>query len=285
MKQRCIFPKVLNLCLVCILAFIACGVCRAQKQEKPMTIPDFLNTMKKNAATRLLELSGGGTSTVKTYSFPKGTAELTIIRGGPIEKAAILHLKLKGIKPEGFAEEADGEVIQMEIFPANPFCPMGHFNTQWQSTNETRYHTNLDLFPALDGREDLDAVRTAMDAVAERFGKDKDGLRTGLDVHYNMEHWDTPLASKTGFKLKALTEADRDLFTDAYQTFFDAFIALIRKREHTPFGKKEEALKLKRNSKWLEYITLKDPSFKMAQAIGVPPEVLVSFSYPPAAVF
>jgi len=285
MKQHSVCWNVVYLCLVCSLVFTACSVCRAQDKENPVTIPDFLNTMKKNAAETFLALSDGGTSTVKTYSFPKGTAELTVIRGGAVEKATILQLNLKGIKPKGFAAAADGVVIQMEIFPANPHCPMGHFNTEWQSADVTQYHTNLDLFPALESREDLDAVRKAMDAVAERHGRDKDALRTGLDVHYNMDHFDSPLASKTGFKLKALTEKDRDLFTDAYQTFFDSYIDIIKKRQDTDFGEKEEAFKLKRNARWFEYITLKDGAFKMAQAIGIPPEVLVGFSYPPAAVF
>jgi len=285
MKQNGCFWKALNLCLAVSMIFIACSVCCAQDKEKPVTIPDFLNTMKKNAAATFLALSGGGTSTVKTYSFPKGTAELTIIRGGAVEKATILHLRLTGLKPKGFAEAADGEVIQMEIFPKNPHCPMGHFNTQWQKTDETLYITNLDLFPALESREDLAAVRKAMDAVAERHGRDKDALRTGLDVHYNMDHFDSPLASKTGFKLKTLTQGDRDLFTDAYQTFFDAYADIIIKRKDTPVTDREERLKLIRNARWLEYITLKDASFKLAQAIGMPPKVLIGFSYPPAAVF
>jgi coproporphyrinogen III oxidase len=241
--------------------------------------------MKKKAPATFLEVSGGGKSTVKTYSFPKGTAELTIIRGGAIEKATILYLQLKGIKPQGFASTADGIVFQMEIFPKNPFCPMGHFNTQWQCTDETEYHTNLDLFPALTDREDLDAVRKTMDAVADRFGKDKDGLREGLDVHYNMEHWHSPLAAKVGFKLKALTEKDLDLFITSYQTFFDAYVDLLRKTKEAPFTVKEETLKLKRNAKWLEYITLKDRSFKLSQTLGIPPEALIGFSFPPAAVF
>jgi coproporphyrinogen III oxidase len=285
MKPEAIVRKALNLSLVCTLVVMMGSVCSAQEKEKPMSIPAFINMMKKKAPETFLEVSRGGTSTVKTYSFPKGTAELTIIRGGAIEKASILYLQLKGIKPQGFDSKADGIVFQMEIFPKNPFCPMGHFNTQWQRTDETEYHTNLDLFPALADREDLDAVRKTMDAVAARFGKDKNGLREGLDVHYNMDHWHSPLAAKAGFKLKALTEKDRDLFITSYQTFFDVYVDLLRKTNEAPFTVKEETLKLKRNAKWLEYITLKDRSFKLSQTLGIPPEALVGFSFPPVAVF
>jgi hypothetical protein len=73
---------------------------------------------------------------------------------------------------------------------------MGHFNTEWLYTDETQYHANLDLFPALADREDLNAIRKAMDAVAERYGKDKDGLRKGLDVHYNIRTPDIPLKNQ-----------------------------------------------------------------------------------------
>lgn len=250
-----------------------------------MKIEDFMKEMKEKATRELLEVSEGGKCTEKTYEFQIGQAEIKTIKGGAIEKAAITHLTLKGIPIPGTDKKTDAMVYQMEVFPENPYCPMGHFNTEWTLGDSVTYHMNLDLFPAVRVEEDLATVRRVMDGVADKFGRDRDKMREGLDVHYNMEHWEFPLATKVGCKLLELKEEDVDLFISAYHTFFDAYLEILRKRRDTKFSAEDTKLKLVRNGKWLEYIAFKDRAIKMAQATGIPTEVLLNLSFPPSAVF
>jgi coproporphyrinogen III oxidase len=250
-----------------------------------MKILDFAKEMKERAKKELLEISGGGKCTEETCEFPIGNAEIITIRGGAIEKAAITHLTLKDVPIPGMDKKTDATVYQMEIFPENPYCPMGHFNTEWTTGDSFTYHMNLDLFPAVKLEEDLAAVRGVMDGVADTFGRDRDKMREGLDVHYNMEHWESPLATKVGCKLLDLKEEEVDLFLSAYHTFFDAYLEILRKRKDTKFSAEDTNLKLERNGKWLEYIAFKDRAIKMAQATGIPTEVLLNLSFPPSAVF
>ena len=100
-----------------------------------------------------------------------------------------------------------------------------------------------------------------------------------------MEHWTFPLATKVGCKLLALEEVDIDLFIESYHTFFSGYLEILQKRKDIPFSDAEARLKLERNGKWLEYITLKDEAIKIAQSSGIPPEVLINLVYPPSAVF
>jgi len=250
-----------------------------------MRIEAFVEEMKGRAVKGLLEISGSGGLTEKVYTFKGGQAEVNVVRGGAIEKAAVTHLVLKGITPPGMHEEMDAMVYQMEVFPENPYCPMGHFNTEWSIKGPGPYYMNLDLFPAVRVEEDLKSVKEVMDKLALRFGRDRDRMREGLDTHYTMDHFKAPLATKVGCKLLELKEEDIDLFISVYQAFFDAYLDIIRKRKGSPYSKADIRLKLERNGKWLEYITLKDRAIKMAQAVGVPPEVLIELSYPPSAVF
>jgi len=162
---------------------------------------------------------------------------------------------------------------------------MGHFNTEWTMGGHVTYYMNLDLFPAVRVEEDLSTMRSLMDGVADKFGRGRDKMREGLDTHYNMEHWAFPLATKVGCKLLKLEEGDLNLFITAYHTFFDTYLDIFRKRKDTQFSEEEKMLKLKRNGKWLEYIAFKDRAIKMAQATGIPPEVLINLSFPPSAVF
>lgn len=250
-----------------------------------MNIFEFLNEMKEKTTKGLLEVSEGGKSVHKTHTFQIGQAETIIIRGGAIEKAGITHLTLRGIKVPGTDEEADVNVYHMKVFPENPSCPMGHLNIEWKTRGAAGYNITLDLFPALKIQEDLDAVRNAIDAVADQFGRDKSRIREILAVQYNMDHWSSPLSAKVGCQLKELKESDLNILMTAYRTFFDAYLYILSKRKDTQFGEEERRLNLERNSKWLQYFTLKDTAFRMALATNVPPEVLISLGYPPSAVF
>ena len=106
-----------------------------------------------------------------------------------------------------------------------------------------------------------------------------------LAVQYNMAHWSSPLSVKVGCQLKELEESDLNVLMTAYRTFLNAYLDILSKRKDARFGEEERRLNLERNSKWLQYFTLKDRAVKMAQATGVPPEVLISLGYPPSVVF
>jgi coproporphyrinogen III oxidase len=250
-----------------------------------MKIMDFVREMKGRATKGLLEISEGGQCVERTYTFKIGHSEITTIRGGGIEKAAISHLTLNGVKIPGTDEEVDPTVYQMEVYPENPYCPMGHFNAEWTHGDTGPYYMNLDLFPAIRVEEDLTTMKDVMDAVADKFGKDRAAMREGLDIQYNLEHWSSPLATKVGCKLMGLGEEELDFFITAYRTFFDAYLAIFRKRKDTPFTEKETLSKHERNGKWLEYIAFKDGAVKMAQAYGMPAGMLIGVTFPPSAVF
>ncbi len=251
-----------------------------------MTIDEFVENMKQKASKGLLEASGTGKLSKRTWTFPTGQAEIMVIRGGAIEKASIMHMIRQGVTRPGITGEIDTFVYQMEVFPENPYCPMGHFNTEGISKGPHRYNMNLDLFPAVRVEEDLKAMKAAMDVVADRFGRDREKMREELDTHYTMEHFTASLATKVGCKLQDLKDEDFDLFVTAYETFFGVYLDIISKRKGIACTESEMQVKLERNGKWLEYMTLKDGAIKSCLARGTPPpEVLKEMGFPPSAIF
>ncbi len=251
-----------------------------------MTIDEFVENMKQKASKGPLEVSGTGKLSKRAWTFPKGQAESMVIRGGAIEKASILHMRLQGITRPGITGELEAIVYQMEVFPQHPYCPMGHFNTEWVTNGVRHYNMNLDLFPAVRVEEDLRAMKAAMDVVADRFGRDREKMREGLDTHYTMEHFATPLATKVGCKLLQLKDEDLDLFFTAYETFFGVYLDIISKRKGIACTESEIQVKLERNGKWLQYMMLKDGAIKSSRARGTPPpDVLIEMGFPPSAVF
>jgi len=264
-----------------------------------MKSEDFVARMKEKAIRELLSIAGDAVHEEKNITFKIGTAAIDTIRGGAIEKAAITHMVLKNISIKrapsddmGVSYADEGEtvhtvVFQMEIFPDNPYCPMGHFNSEWSGmgTGPSRYTTNLDLFTAVRVNEDLVRMKQVMDGVADKYGKDRAELRKGLDIHYNMDHWPFPLASMVGCKLLALEEKEFDLFTEACVTFLDMYLEIVKLRKDTSYSDDEMQLKLKRNGRWLEYMSLKDGAVKAAQAAGITPDVLIAMLFPPSGKF
>jgi coproporphyrinogen III oxidase len=248
-------------------------------------ITAFVEETREHVITALLEASGGGRLERTTVPFKVGQADVAIIRGGAIEKASVTHMKLNQVKPPELDCVIDYMVFQVEIFPNNPWCPMGHFNTEWGMTGQGPYHMMLDVFPAATEAQVYAPARSAMDAVAETFGVDKEALRAGLADHYRMDHWEQSLAAGAGCRLMHLGPEKLDLFIAAYRAFFDGYIevlALNRDRVYTQALVKQ---KLRRNGRWLEYLTLKDVAVKMGLGVGIPPGVLVDLSYPPSAEF
>ena len=250
-----------------------------------MTIDEFVENMKQKASEGLLEVSGNGKLSKRTWTFPNGHAEVMVIRGGAIEKAAIQHLTLQGINRPGTTDIFDAVVFHIKIYPENPYCPMGHFNTEWIRNGLRRYTIVLDLFPAVRVEEDLKAMKAAIDAVADRFGRDKEKIREGLDTQYTMEHFTATLAAKVGLKILEIEEKDLELLFTAHETFLNVYLDIVNKRKGVTYTESDVKLKLERNGKWLQYMMLKDGAIKAGRERGIPPEVLIEMGFPALASF
>ncbi len=250
-----------------------------------MKIVSFVSETRESVIDRLTGIAGPGSLQRRTVPFRVGEADVAVVRGGPVEKACMTHLTMSGVTPPEAAEPVDYMVFQLEIFPAHPRCPMGHFNTEWSLAGNGPYHMNLDIFPALDCDGDTAAVKAAMDDVAVRHGADPAAIRNGLDEHYSMDHFDRPLSARAGCKLMHLQNDRLDFFIDAYHAFFESYVQLLVKNTGMPYTEDDMQSKMRRNGKWLEYITLKDAAVKMGLAAGIPPDVILSLSFPPCASF
>jgi coproporphyrinogen III oxidase len=252
------------------------------KDEK---IVSFVEKTRESVIEKLLDVSGGGELVRKTVPFKVGQADIAVIRGGAIEKASITHMTLNQVQPPELNQVTDYMVFQVEIFPENPLVPMGHFNTEWGMTGQGPYHMMIDLFPAVEDQHMCASARTAMDGVAAVFEIHKDDFRAGLADQYHMAHWDRSLAAEAGCRLMHLGPDQLDLFIASYHVFFKEYCELLAGSKDTSYTQADVKQKLRRNGKWLEYLTLQDRAVKMGLGVGIPPGVIVELSYPPSAEF
>ena len=245
----------------------------------------FVEKTRERVIEKLLDVSGGGELVRTTVPFKVGQADVAVIRGGAIEKACITHMKLNQVQPPELDRVIDYMVFQVEVFPESPLVPMGHFNTEWGMTGEGPYHMMIDLFPAVDDEQTCAPARTAMDGVAEVFGVGKQDFRAGLADHYRMGHWDRSLSVEAGCRLMHLGPDQLDLFITSYHVLFKEYCAVFADLKEAPYTQADVKQKLRRNGRWLEYLTLQDVAVKMGLGVGIPPGVLVDLSYPPSAEF
>jgi coproporphyrinogen III oxidase len=250
-----------------------------------MKIVSFVDKTKDRVINELINVSKTEKCVKTSTPFKVGYAHLAVIRGSVFEKAVVSHLIMNQVVTPASDKPQDYMVFQMEIFPENPNCPIGHFNTEWALSGEGPYHMNLDLFPAVEIPEDINEMKAVMDNLASDFNIDEDKMREGLIAHYNMPHWDKPLASNVGCKLMHLKNDGLDLFIASYNAFFEKYLEIINRRKNMPFTDEDTKLKKRRNGKWMEYIAIKDPAVKMGLATGIPPEVIIDLCFPPSATF
>ena len=133
-------------------------------------IGSFVKEMRARVTDALCAVGPGVQRVQTAHTFQAGEATIITLRGGLIEKANITLMNLKDVAMPGTTEKVDPTVFQVEVFPENPYCPMGHFNTEWTRPGVGPYYMNLDLFPAVRVEEDLMDMRKAMDGVADLSG-------------------------------------------------------------------------------------------------------------------
>ena len=250
-----------------------------------MTVNELVEDMKQKASKGLLAVSGTGKSSERTWTFPNGHAEVMVVKGGAIDKAAIQYMSLQGVTRVRQTGDFDGVVLHIVVFPENPYCPMGNLIFEGITKGTRRYYMNLDLFPAVRVEEDLAAMKAAMDAVADRFERDREVMREGLDTLYTMEHFPAPLTAKVGCKLLLYEEEDLNFLAAAYDTFLSVYLDIISKRKGISYTESDVHLKLERNGRWLQLLVLREGEIRFAQNQGMPPEIIVEMGFPPSAIF
>ena len=230
--------------------------------------------------------SSGAEQTECTYRHA-----VYLSRGQVFEKATVSEISInwpkasKALVDLKLASASDAVqvfVLQIEMFPLSPLLPMGHFNIERFYAGKNMLNANMDVFPAATPREDIDALRRRMAAVAAQYGKDQWPLSSGLAEQYNMEGWGHPLAARAGFQFKmASLEEYFSLARDAAEAFFTGYMEMVEKLKDRTAGAADDEQQNEMRSHWLEYLLMKDGAVRMGRERGHPFDALRWMGLPP----
>lgn len=216
----------------------------------------------------------------KRWVLPVGSWDVSVVRGGILEKATATHLVLNTKHPMT-GEDTRFNVFQLMAYPAHPKIPILLFNMENRTGRENDICAGfLDVAPVASRKSDIGMLQNRIRKVAEKNGEHYETLRCKLKNMYYMDTWDGPLNAAAGIRLDLLP-AQYALLREAVLSWVEGYFEIVEKRRKERFTEKEESLMYSVRARIMEFYLLKDLSVKVAQKLGVPLEALSLGNFAP----
>jgi coproporphyrinogen III oxidase len=249
----------------------------------------FLDDMDAKHFGRAAEIDPTLQNEQKTFDYDFARYEAHVGRGEAIEKIG----RMTGIvyKPTGDVQSPTvfGRYFGIDVHPKNPNLGMLHaaFLVQYYPNGRSAIGGTLNVLPGAFRDEDLDAMKAALDEVAEKHGVDIEPLRKrvcagtemAVDAKYR-RRLACVGASFFGYPMLAVNEENFLFVTEAYDHFVETFLMLVDKRKNEPFTDEHIAKQDAMRRNWLEDQLFTDPY----AASGITPYEVWSLTFSPPVV-
>jgi len=230
------------------------------------------------AAAEALEGDSGGRFRAdpwqKEAGQPLGGSGLTcIIEGGRVfERGGVAFSHVTGAalpasatakRPElaGRAFEAMG--VSLVLHPENPYCPTAHMNvralvaTRADEAPVGWFGGGMDLTPYYPFAEDIRHFHATCKAALTPFGEETHArYKKWCDEYFFLKHRNEP-RGVGGIFFDDLNEGgferSFDLTRAVGNAFVEAYLPLLEKRRHTPFGERERDFQAYRRGRYVEF--------------------------------
>ena len=189
--------------------------------------------------------------------FERGGVAFSHVTGAALPASATAK------RPElaGRAFEAMG--VSLVLHPENPYCPTAHMNVRAlvaTGPGETPvgwFGGGMDLTPYYPFEEDIRHFHGACKAALAPFGDDTHArYKQACDAYFFLKHRNEP-RGVGGVFFDDLNEGgfERcfDLTRAVGDAFINAYLPLIEKRQHTPFGERERDFQAYRRGRYVEF--------------------------------
>ena len=190
---------------------------------------------------------GGGTSCIVEDGqvFERGGVNLSRVQGRQLPPSA------SAARPEiaGRAYEAMG--VSLVLHPRNPYCPTVHMNVRFFSAGETWWFGGgMDLTPYYgfedDARHFHGVCKKAVGAHYPRF-------KRWCDEYFHLKHRREPRGIGGIFFDDQAEDSSFDLVKSVGDHFLEAYLPILERRRHLPFGEKERSFQAYRRGRYVEF--------------------------------
>jgi coproporphyrinogen III oxidase len=237
----------------------------------------FLDTIDRFNGSRDVE--------TRVFDFDKAHHEVSVARGEVLEKAAWYTNFTKMADPPYVPEATWDNYLELDFHPRTPLLGQLH------ATIYFTYMTNgnsviagyMDYTPGTWIKEDIEYMKTSVDSVFEKYGKDIEHFRKMLNRGY---HKDTLQAACIGaaFYLPPQLEINSEnleFVQEVHESFVNAYLDVLEKRKDESFSPEDLENQAGMRKRWLEDHLFSDP-FTM---YVVPYEVWSFADAPPVVHF
>ena len=285
----------------------------------PALLKTYFTGLQQRIVTAAEALEGAQGKTFRADPWQKeagqplgGNGITSIIEGGRVfERGGVAFSHVTGSalpasatakRPElaGRAFEAMG--VSLVLHPKNPYCPTAHMNVRALVASKPGeapvawFGGGMDLTPYYPFAEDIRHFHGACKTALAPFGDDTHArYKKWCDEYFFLKHRNEP-RGVGGIFFDDLNEGSFercfDLTRAVGDSFIDAYLPLIEKRQHTPFGERERDFQAYRRGRYVEFNLVWDRGTLFGLQSGgrtesilmsLPPVVKWRYDWQPAA--
>ncbi|HEX6266828.1 MAG TPA: oxygen-dependent coproporphyrinogen oxidase [Burkholderiales bacterium] len=197
---------------------------------------------------------GGGITRVveEGHVFERGGVNLSRVRGTRLPPSAT------AARPQLAGRSYEAMGVSLVLHPRNPYCPTVHMNVRFFSAGDTWWFGGgMDLTPYYGFEEDARHFHAACKQALEPFGAGyHPRFKRWCDEYFHLKHRNEPRGIG-GIFFDDLADRDLDfsfsLVRSVGDAFLSAYLPILEKRRHSPFGERERAFQLYRRGRYVEF--------------------------------
>ena len=264
------------------------GLTEAQQAFAARTL-QFIDKMDAKYFARAAEIDDDLALTSKDFNYDYALYEVKVGRGSNVEKIG----RMTGIVFEPTDPIQDptvfGRYFGIDVHARNPRVGLLHaaFLVQYYPDGKSAIGGTLNIVPGAARKEDLSAIKAALDEVFEKHGIDGtplrrrvcEGTEMAVDKKYR-RRLACVGASFFGGPMLSVTEENFQFITEAYDRFVDAYMTVLAKRTDARYTEENIAAQDAMRLNWFEDQMFADPY----AASGITPYEVWSMSFTPPVV-
>ena len=190
---------------------------------------------------------GGGTSCIVEDGqvFERGGVNLSRVQGRQLPPSA------SAARPElaGRAYEAMG--VSLVLHPRNPYCPTVHMNVRFFAAGETWWFGGgMDLTPYYGFEDD---ARHFHGVCKKAVGTHYPRFKRWCDEYFHLKHRREPRGVGGIFFDDQAEDSSFDLVKSVGDHFLEAYLPILERRRHLPFGERERSFQAYRRGRYVEF--------------------------------
>ena len=202
---------------------------------------------------------GGGTTRVieEGAIFERGGVNLSRVRGAALPASA------SAARPQLAGRAFDAMGVSLVLHPRNPYCPTVHMNVRYfRATGAGQpdvwwFGGGMDLTPYYGFEEDARHFHASCRAAVAPFGADYHArFKKWCDEYFHLRHRGEP-RGVGGIFFDDLGEPDFEgcfaLTRSVGDHFTTAYVPIVERRRHTPFGEREREFQAYRRGRYVEF--------------------------------